>query len=296
MKQGLPKGSLILVFTILCAVACKKSTNPQSLDSGNNNNQHDTTLAVDSVVPYPLTPLAECDYAPNYGDSIVFPQPATSGDDYVYPLNNQDVSGTYLSWPDGLVLNSNSGAINLTKSETGARYSIAFVKSGTTDTCMSQLIVGGAAYMDSVYVLAESNRTAKPYFNANPYLPSACTGTQGEGCKFDYNNYAHDQGIEIDQNTGFIDLQKTMEKSPFGLIPLNGTTVLTTIYYKLNDNSNYAAQKIQLKMIYYNHKSDIPPGLLATVTENLLNTLSNFLLLSKSAKSRPPLIIIVRQN
>jgi hypothetical protein len=296
MKQGLPKGSLILVFTILCAVACKKSTSPQNTDSGNNNEQHNTTLAVDSLVPYPLTPMAECDYAPNYGDSIVFPQPSTSGDSYVYPVNNQDVSGTYLSWPDGLVMDSKSGAINLTKSETGARYSVAFVKSGTMDTCMSQLIVGGAAYMDSVYVLSESNRTAKPYFNANPNLPSVCDGNQGEGCKFDYNNYAHNQGIEIDQKTGFIDLQKTMEKSPFGLIPLNGTTVLTTIYYQLNDNSNRASQKIQLKMIYYNHKSDIPTDLLATVTVNLFNTLNDFLLLTKTGKSRPPLIIIVRQN
>ena len=113
----------------------------------------------------------------------------------------------------------------------------------TADTCMSQLIVAGAAYMDSVYVLAISDTTAKPYFNANPYGPPVCEGNQGQGCQFDYNNYAHDQGIEIDQKTGFIDLQKTMKNSLFGLIPINGTTVLTTIYYKLNDNSNYAPQK-----------------------------------------------------
>jgi hypothetical protein len=293
MKQGLPKGSLILVFIILCAIACKKSTNPQSLD---NNNQHDTTLAEIPLVPYPLTPLLECGNAPNYGDSIVFPQPVVSGDDYVYPLNNQGISGTYLSWPSGLVLDSKSGAINLTQSETGARYSVAFVKSGTTDTCMSQLIVAGAAYMDSVYVLSASGQTAKPYFDANPNMPSVCDGNQGQGCKFDFNNFAHNQGIEIDQKTGFIDLQKTMDKSPFGLIPLNGTTVLTTIYYKLYDSSRNASQKIQLKMIYYNRRSDIPAGILATVSENLFNTLNDFLLLTKTGKSRPPLIIIVRQN
>ena len=294
MKQGLPKGSIILLLIVLYAVACKKSNSPQSLDSGNN--QHDTTLAESPLVPYPLAPLAECSNAPNYGDSIVYPQPVTSEDYLVYPLNNQDISGTYLSWPAGLVLDSKSGAINLTKSETGARYSIAFVKAGTTDTCMSQLIVGGAAYMDSVYVLSESGQTAKPYFDANPGMPSVCDGNQGQGCKFDYNNFAKNQGIEIDQKTGFIDLQKTMEKSPFGVIPLNGTTVLTTIYYKLYDSSKNASQKIQLKMIYYNRRSDIPAGLLATVSENLFNTLNDFLLLSKSGKSRPPLIIIVRQN
>ena len=69
------------------------------------------------------------------------------------PRITRESLGTYLSWPDGLKINSDTGAINLTQSETGQRYSIAFVKNGTTDTCMSQLIVAGAAYMDSVYVL-----------------------------------------------------------------------------------------------------------------------------------------------
>ena len=88
----------------------------------------------------------------------------------------REMHGTYLSWPDGLKMNAGTGAINLTKSETGQRYSVAFVKSGTTDTCMSQLIVAGAAYMDSVYVLSESDTTAKPYFNANPVRSFTLSG------------------------------------------------------------------------------------------------------------------------
>jgi hypothetical protein len=298
MKQNLFKGSLILLFTFVSVIACKKSVD-QPVTGSDTNITHDTTLTIPTVppTPYPVNPVPECNNAPDYGDSIVYPQPASSNDYYVYPQNNQGLMGTYLSWPDGLNINSGTGAINLTRSETGQRYSIAFVKNGTTDTCMSQLIVAGAAYMDSVYVLSQSDTTARPYFNANPYVLSPCQGSSGpgSGCQFDYNNYAHDQGIEIDQKTGFIDLRKTMQQSPFGLIPLNGTTVYTTIYYKLNDNSNYAAQKIQLKMMYYNHKSDIPPNLLTTVTNNLLNTLNN-LLISKGPSTRPPLIIIVREN
>jgi hypothetical protein len=224
----------------------------------------------------------------------VYSQPA-SGDYFVYPQNNQGIAGTYLAWPDGLNLNSKTGAIDLTKSETGQRYAMAFVRNGTTDTCMSQLIVAGAAYMDSVYVLSQSNYTSKPYFNANPYGVAPCQGTQGQGCQFDYNNYAHNQGIVIDQNTGFIDLQKTMQNSLFGLLPLNGTTVYTTIYYKLNDNSNFAPQKIQLKLVYYNHKSDVPSPTLLTMTDYLLNTL-NDLLISQGPSARPPLIVIVRGN
>jgi len=294
MKQGLLKGSLILLFTILYAAACKKTSNPLSPDPVGNI-QKDTIQSLDPMVPYPQIPTPECTNAPDYGDSIVYPQPAASGDYYVYPQNNQGLTGTYLSWPVGLVMDSKSGAIDLTQSETGARYAVAFVKSGTTDNCMAQLIVAGAAYMDSVYVLSQSRKTAVPYFNANPFGTPVCVGNQGEGCQFDYNNFAHDQGIEIDQKTGFIDLQKTMQKSPFGLLPINGTTVYTTIYYKLNDNSNFAKQKIQLQMIYYNRKSDIPPGYLATITNSMLNTLG-LQLLSKGPKARPPLIIIVRQN
>lgn len=294
MKRNLPKGSLILLIAISCTVACKKSVDQSSPIVTNGNVQRDTTSAA-PVIPYPEVPAPECSTAPFYGDSIVYPQPATTGDFYVYAQNNQGIDGTYLSWPVGLNLNSKTGAIDLTQSETGQRYSVAFVKTGTTDTCMSSLIVAGAAYMDSVYVMSQNQTTAEPYFNANPLAPSPCQTNNGQGCQFDYNNAAKNQGIVIDQHTGFIDLQQTMKKSLFGLLPINGTTVYTTIYYKLSDNSNNAAQKIQLQMVYYNHKSDIPPGLLANITNSLINTLEG-LLISKSASPRPPIIIIVRAN
>jgi hypothetical protein len=299
MKQNLNKGSLILILTICIAIACKKSVDqpiPNTTSTVNVQHAGDTTLAnpPKPVIPYPEAPAPECNFAPDYGDSIVYSQPA-SGDYYVYPQNNQGLAGTYLSWPDGLNLNSKTGAIDLTQSETGQRYAVAFVRNGTTDTCLSPLIVAGAAYMDSIYVLSQSDTTAKPYFNANPYGVVPCQGNQGQGCQFDYNNYAHNQGIEIDQKTGFIDLRKTMQNSLFGLLPLNGTTVYTTVYYKLNDNSNYAPQKIQLKLVYYNHKSDVPAATLLTLTDNLFNTLNN-LLISKGPSSRPPLIVIVRNN
>jgi hypothetical protein len=291
MKQNLCRGSVMLLVMLLCAVACRKSADPSNQNTVVNP-PTDTTLAV-VPVPYPVSPSQECNFAPDYGDSIVYPEPTNNGDYYVYPQNNQGIQGKYLSWPGGLNLNPNTGAIDLTQSQTGERYSVAFVKSGTTDTCLSQLIVAGAAYMDSVYVLSQSDTTATPYYNANPYGPQPCQGNQGQGCQFDYNNFAHNQGIEIDQKTGYIDLQKTMKKSLFGLLPIDGTTVYTTIYYKLNDNSNYAPQSIQLQMVYYNHKSSIPAGLVASLTNKLLNTLGD-LLLSKGPSPRPPLILIVR--
>ena len=193
-------------------------------------------------------------------------------------------------------MDSKTGAIDLTKSETGQRYSVGFVKSGTTDTCISQLIVGGVSYMDSIYVLNHSDTTSRPYFNANPYGSSPCNGSggQGPGCQFDYNNYAKNQGIIIDKKTGFIDLKKTTKNLNFAML-WNGESLTTRIYYKLNDNSNNASQMIQVKLIYYAHKSDVPPNIAAQVTQNLYNTLNNALV-SKGPSARPPLIVIVRDS
>jgi hypothetical protein len=308
MKKNLSIGSLILVSALVSLVACRKTINSTEIAPDKplvrvdsvNHPPDSAKATIDTVtVPYPQVPMLGCTYSPDYGDSIVFTQP-TNGPDYViFPVNNQGVLGTYFSWPGGLVLNAHTGAINMTKSETGARYDIGFVKAGTTDTCLSQLIVAGAAYMDSVYVLSESDTTAAPYFNADPYGPPVCSGSGssgGPGCVFDYNNYAKNQGVEIDNHTGYIDLKKTMKKSLFGLLPIDGTTVNTTVYYKLNDNSNSAPQKINVKLMFYTKKSSIPPSLLASITNKLLNTLSDLLLGKASTSPRPPLIIITRFN
>jgi len=123
MKQYVNKASLILIMIICVAVGCKKSVdqpfpNNQTPSQGNIQHTGDTTLSTPavSVIPYPETPAVGCNFAPDYGDSIVFSQPA-SGDYYVYPQNNQGIAGTYLAWPDGLNLNSKTGAIDLTKSK-----------------------------------------------------------------------------------------------------------------------------------------------------------------------------------
>ena len=126
--------------------------------------------------PYPTKwflilrhPITGCSYSPDYGDTLIYPQPTTTQDYIVVPINNPG-TGRYFSWPEGMVIDSATGAINITKSETGERYAIGFVKEGTTDTCVQTLIIAGASYMDSVYVLANNATKAVPYFNANPNL------------------------------------------------------------------------------------------------------------------------------
>jgi hypothetical protein len=298
MKRNLQKGFFVLLFSISFVTGCKKSFEKPDITSSATASailRDSTFTAVNTTQnPYPITPVLECIYSPNYGDSIVYPQPA-SGSYYVYPQNTNGLKGTYLSWPAGLVLNANTGAINLSLSQTGQRYDMAFVQYGTTDTCISPLIIAGTSYMDSVYSLAKSDTSSDPYFNGNPYAPNPCQNKKGPGaCQFDYNNFAVAQGVIVNRQTGFIDLQNTA-RNVFGKFPFNGETAYTTIYYKVNDNTHNAPQQIQLKLMYYNRRADIPPALLSTISNNVASTLNNQLL-SKGPSPRPPLILIVRNN
>ncbi|HZZ76255.1 MAG TPA: hypothetical protein VFE04_10025 [Puia sp.] len=293
MKQHLLNGRLFLTFTIVCLVSCKKTVE-QAVSSPNTVAQHDSTSHVINTTtnPYPVTPTQECIYAPNYGDTILYPQPS-AGFSYASPKKPSGVQGTYLSWPGGLVMDSKTGVINLTLSQTGQRYDVAFVQYGTTDTCISQVIIGGVAYMDSVYSLSQSQATAVPYVDANPGAAPPCQNNQyGQGCAFDYGGFAKRQGIQVNYQTGAIALQQTV-RNAFGRNPVNGATVNTVIFYRLNNNSNYALQNIQLQLIYYNKRSDIPNSLLATIASRQSNVL-NTQLISKGPSARPPLIVIVR--
>ncbi len=306
MKRNLFLYQSIVVCLFVGVFACSKSVN-SIIKLPAQNTTHDSTPAVavqhktDSqtvqTVPYPQAPVTGCSYAPDYGDSIIYLQP-TNGPDYIVNTVNNPGAGKFFSWPGGMVIDSLTGAINVTKSQTGQKYDIGFVKTGTTDTCLKSLIIAGAAYMDSVYVLSNNEKLALPYFNANPYLLSVCTGN-GPGCQFASSNAK----VIVNPTTGIIDLQKTLDGTggilnlggAFGLLPLDGATAPATIYYRLNDNSNNALQHIDVTFMYYTYKSQIGQGLLTNLLTKLTNVLTGNLI-SKSANPRPPVIIITRYN
>ena len=244
----------------------------------------------------PAGPQApSCPALPIYGDSIIFPQPSGGSDYIMTPVNNPG-AGRYFAWPVGLVLDQNTGAINLTQSQTGMRYILGFVPNGSTDTCLSSLIVGGAAYYDSVYVLADGQTSSSPYFEANPYLPSPCING---GCTFDVNGAAAAKKVIVNTTTGVIDLQKTLNGGllggAFGLLPQDGSVITVPIYYKLNDGSNQALQNISVQIQYFSSKSSISSGVLGGIL-NSVNSLLSGNVISTSANPRPPLIIITRRE
>jgi len=308
-KMTLNRVALIL-FLISCSVACKKSLDNNTPAGNNNNNSPSSTDTSKTSIPdtsnrtvaYPQQINTKCPNGPTYGDTIVFVQP---GPDYIItPINHPD-TGTYFAWPVGMVIDKNSGAINITKSETGLRYNIGYVKKGTTDTCLQTLILAGVSYEDSLYVLANNQRYAEPYYNADPSQAPVCSGSGvpgGSSCVFDVNGKAASQFVVVDKNNGFIDLKNTVSKA-FGVLPANGTTVQTTIAYQLGDNSNMALQQITVNLVYYTHKSDVPPDLLSAVTDKLNKIVNQLLLinipgsasqLTFNGSPRPPIIIVTR--
>jgi hypothetical protein len=280
MKQFL---SLALGSTVL-VLSCHKSVNDHPL-------QPEKISTTEQQAPLPKELKAQCDVGPDYGDSIVYQQPTTGTDYFISPVNNPG-DGHYLSWPDGLSIDTSNGTIDISKSVTGQRYLIGFIKAGTSDTCVGQLIISGTSYIDSVYDLTVSHLSAPPYYNANPNVPSPCAGP---GCKFisPYKYFGKD--LNVNEHTGIIDLQKTCINGIFGLAPFNGETVTTTINYTINDGSNNAQQMLQIRFVYFNSGADIPADLRNEVEQSRASVISNDA--GKAvANIRPPLIIVTRNH
>ena len=295
MKSNLCISLLLLPFVLLLVfVACNKSDHSDDDSTDNLNNTNTFTTTTNTL----------CPNAPNYGDSILYLQPKSSGDYTVSPINNTGIQGKYLSWPEGLDIDPATGTIDLSNSETGVRYKIGFVKKNTTDTCVSMLILGGLTYMDSIYVLDKNDTLALPVFNANPYGNSVCdvsddsdypdsTNAGGNNkCAFDDDvngQKANDQKLRVRTKSGIINLKKSFADGLFGKNPKNGDNKKIKIVYQLNDNSRKAKQKINVQMVYYEKVSDIPTAVKNEVTGKRRN-MNQFQIVN--GKPRPPLLII----
>ena len=302
MKAKITPFALALLMGAFILPACQKNL---QLDATDETPVEVPVAVTDTstAIPYPLQASHNCGGAPKYADTILFTQPSNT-DYIVMPVNNPD-SGDYFAWPEGMVIDQHTGAINLSKSDGGLRYNIGWVKKGTTDTCLQSIVLGGASYADSIYVLEDDQRYAKPYYNADPNNTVMCTSQGGPNtCAYDVNNAATNQQIKIDKNNGYIDLKNTANGLAFGLVPVNGAVVNTTIAHRLNDQSMMATQYLPVTLVYYARKSDIPPGLVSLITQKLNNILNEVLLINlfnphsavASSRPRPPVIVVTRYN
>lgn len=310
--MSFPSVSRLITFGTLALVifACSKSK---------------TTQDESKPIPFPENlRINSCVSAPDYGKDIICPKWRGPNNDYKVKLKHNLGAGTYYAWPAGLVINPTTGEINVSQSETGAKYIVGFVKAGSPDTCLTELVIGGINYVDSVYVLNSNDTLATPYYNADPTVSSVCDpsddtdypGNNGNGngggnpkCEFDDGSdddngngtadeplpgqRANDQKVRVRTKNGVINLKKTLEDGAFGPNPKNGDKKQVTIYYRLNDCSVKALQKIKVDLIYYEKKSDIPVTLLNDVTRNRTSFMT-YRIIAPDGKPRPPQIFVTR--
>jgi hypothetical protein len=235
-----------------------------------------------------------CPGGPDYGDSVITSSATQGGQDYIIKPVNSPAQGRYFSWPAGLVINDTTGAINITRSETGQRYYIGYVQNNTKDTCLHSLVLGGASYIDSIYVQSKSgNSMAYPYFNGNSGNSDVCS--QWWECAWDLSNNASQQHIVINRQTGSIDLGQSIQAGAFGRTPVNGTTVNTTIFYMIGNGGMPAMQSLMLRVMYYDNLSSVPDSIRSVIATRRTGELSNTPN-PTTPQTRPPYIVIVRDN
>lgn len=267
MKRNFPQiASLILIISGFIAISCSNK------EVGPNG-------------PYHLS----------YGDSIIYLQ-NTSNDYVVNPTETRE--GTYYGFPDGIEIDDRTGAINVSKSETGLRYRITHV-SPKGDTTKTLVVLSGITFKDHFYHLSTGDSIANPVYNASlsRVLPLA-------GSNFDDGNLANTSGCSVKTDNGKINLSESVRRGVFGANPRNDDQKEIEIKYRINDGSGKSLNKLKVLLYWYNTTADVPQYLWDILNERSSQGVflrsgdinSNNLPQARTAaiaKPRPPCVIIV---
>jgi hypothetical protein len=194
--------------------------------------------------------------SPYYGDTVLYIQ-GSSASNYLFRPVKDLGAGTYVSWPTGLFIDKETGVIDASQSEQGARYNVGFVKAGTRDTVFSQVILAGITYADGVYMMNTTDSLLHPTYISN----AVSSGRFDEFSPM--GSTASNEHLMVATTDGSINLTNSLRQGLFGASPENGATKLITIYYRLNDQSQMALQKSSVLVHYYETLEDVPADLLA---------------------------------
>lgn len=189
-------------------------------------------------------------YNLDYGDSILYLK-NTATDYIVFPQNTPN--GTFTGFPEGIELDPKTGAINVSKSETGLRYRIIYTDAVTGKSDTSIVLISGINYFDQIYNLSNSDTLALPVYNASTSrtIPVNSVFDEGNGCN----------GVGVSVNTGnaVINLADCIRNGVFGNTPKNGETKEVELKYRVNDGSGKTLNTLKVKLYYYNTAADIDP-------------------------------------
>lgn len=224
-------------------------------------------------------------YSLSYGDSIIYLK-AQSTDYIVYPTEHR--AGTYSGFPEGIEIDDNTSAINVSKSETGLRYRITHTAPDGTET-KTIVVLSGINFPDKFYHLSQNDSVAFPVYNA-----SALRILPVNGSTFDEGNGANSGGCSVQTINGQINLAQSVRNGIFGNTPQNDVRKDFDIAYRLNDESGKTLNKLKVRLYYYETMADVAPDLLETLQDRADQGV--FLRIAgtaRIAKPRPPCVIII---
>ncbi len=279
--------------------------NPTNIGQ-NTNNQNTTQTGLN-------TPSKEECNLIAYKDTLIFLE-NLKDDLKINPLVKRD--GEYGAYPEGLEINESHGEINISKSESGLRYIVFFIPKNSKDTCFTHLTISGVDYWSKIYLLEKGEKIAAPIYNNNPTfgIPGVNTRTSEFDDDEDDDNgngsldeplpgqQATAQGLDISKIDGKIVLDNSLRKGLFGTSPKNGSTKKLKLFYRLDDKSGKALNKIELEFHYFEKESDIPKSLKDKIFENQNSSYNQNFGLKYARifrifrKPRPPQIVIVGRN
>jgi hypothetical protein len=210
-------------------------------------------------------------YKFSYSDSILYSLGETSELQVISPSIAK--TGTYTSFPDGLNINSTTGAINIHESETGIKYRVYFTDGNIQDSTL--VTIGGINYLDGVYKINTIDSIISPVYNAviGNSLPNAVNGSvfdEGGGCN---NN-----GCTVNLNDAKINLAQTVRNGTFGSTASNGSNKEFTLNFRVNDNSKKGGNKLKIKIFYFKTLNDVTQqvwNLLNGRNGTVINTFNN---------------------
>jgi predicted small lipoprotein YifL len=189
----------------------------------------------------------------SYGDTIFYLHPSGNNIISPRPLNKQ---GKFYGFPKGIELDSITGNIDIAQSETGLRYKIMFVPNGTTDTLRTKIVISGINFYDGIYNLSKGDSIAHSIYNASgiPFVPGQFGS--GNATTFDVGGGCNSNGCAVSLVNGKINLAKSLRD---GAIPrINDSQKEFAYYYKMDDQSGKALNRLKVKLYFYNTVADIP--------------------------------------
>ena len=229
MKNNL-RNSILVITLLIGAISCKK-------DNNSNTN--------------PPVPPPSPNLSIGYGDSIFYLNPQAT--DYVIsPVKVQ--SGQYIGFPDGIDIDTKTGEINVSKSETGLRYRITFIPDGTNDSISTEIVISGINYLDGFYKLTTADSVLKPLYNAS--FKNAIPG-ENNGTIFDDGAGCNSAGCNVNTVVGSINLAQTVRNGVFGATPTNNDRHEFVLNYRINDKSGKSLNTLKVKLYYFDSINDV---------------------------------------